>query len=204
VNDVVLAATASTLRTYLLERNALPDRALIASVPVSLRSENEARAFGNRTSNLFVTLPVEIADPVERLMAVNVASSAAKDIHRAMGSDLLGDWADLAPAPLISFGSRAYGSLGLSRLLPPVMNLVVSNVAGPPLALYMAGAAVTGVYPFGPLMEGTGLNLTVLSRCGDLDVGVIACPDLVDDPDAIVDGFAAAVSELLALGTQRL
>ena len=75
-------------------------------------------------------------------------------------------------------------------------NLIVSNVPGPPVPLYTAGAEIVGVYPFGPLLEGAGLNITVLSNMGQVDVGVIACRELVPDVWDIADGFAEAVGEL--------
>ena len=85
------------------------------------------------------------------------------------------------PAALLTAGASLYSSLGLGRLHPPLFNTIVSNVPGPPIPLYLAGARVVATYPMGPLIGNTGLNLTVLSQTGDLNIGVIACPDLVDD-----------------------
>ena len=78
-------------------------------------------------------------------------------------------------------------------------NLIVSNVPGPPIPLYAAGAQVKGVFPFGPLLEGAGLNITVLSNMGHVDFGVIACRELVPDVWDIADGFGDAVLELRKL-----
>jgi hypothetical protein len=88
---------------------------------------------------------------------------------------------------------RVYSNLNLADRHRPVHNLIVSNVPGPPIPLYTAGAQVVGVYPFGPLLEGAGLNLTVLSNMGHVDFGVIACRELVPDVWDIADGFAEAV-----------
>ena len=88
---------------------------------------------------------------------------------------------------------RLYSNLNLADRHRPVHNLIVSNVPGPPIPLYTAGARVVGVYPFGPLLEGAGLNLTVLSNMGHVDFGVIACRELVPDVWDIADGFAEAV-----------
>jgi len=194
VNDVVLAATSSAMRSYLLKRDALPPGPLVASVPVSVRLPGQE--FGNQTSNIMVPLPTQLEDPVERLRVIHQQSTAAKAMHRAMGQDWIENWAALAPPPLITAAARLYCGLRLSRLHPPVINLIVSNVPGPPIPLYCAGARVVATYPMGPLIEGTGLNLTVLSQSGDLDIGVIACPDLVDDAEAITAGFVNGVEEL--------
>jgi len=96
-------------------------------------------------------------------------------------------------------GARLYSGLKLARYHPPVFNLVISNVPGPPLDLYCAGAKVTGIFPMGPVMEGTGVNMTVLSEAHHLNVGVMACPDLVPDVGEIGTGFVEAVDELRAL-----
>ena len=197
VNDVVLAATASSLRDYLLATDALPDRALIAAVPVDVRRGDAAGMDGNRVSNMMVPLPVGIDDPVARLHIVHESALAAKEMHRAAGPELLADSLELvAPVALIA-GARAYSRLGLARLHPPIFNLIVSNVAGPPVPLYVGGMRVLATYPMGPLMEGSGLNLTILSDMGGVDVGVMACPDLMPDPDAITAGFVRGIDELL-------
>jgi len=195
VNDVVLAAASSAMRSYLLKRDALPPGPLVASVPVSVRTSGDN--FGNQTSNIMVPLPTQLEDPVERLRVIHEQSAAAKAMHLAMGEDWIESWVGLAPPPLITAAARVFCGLGLSRLLPPVINLIVSNMPGPPFPLYCAGARVLATYPMGPLIEGTGLNLTVLSQSGDLDIGVMACPDLVDDAEAISTGFVDGVEELV-------
>jgi hypothetical protein len=96
-------------------------------------------------------------------------------------------------------GARLYSRLKLARYHPPVFNLVISNVPGPPLDLYCAGAKVAGIFPMGPVMEGTGVNMTVLSEAHHLNVGVMACPDLVPDVGEIGTGFVEAVDELRVL-----
>jgi hypothetical protein len=93
---------------------------------------------------------------------------------------------------------RLYSGLRLADRHRPVHNLVISNVPGPPVPLYAAGARVKGVVPLGPLMEGAGLNITVLSNMGNVDFGVIGCRELVPDIWDIADGFGTAVAELRA------
>ncbi|MEZ5383254.1 MAG: wax ester/triacylglycerol synthase family O-acyltransferase [Microthrixaceae bacterium] len=199
VNDVVLAAVTASLRRYLADRDALPSGPLLASVPMSLRTEADEGRLGNRTANLMVPLPVGLADPVEALQAIRAHTSEAKAAPKAFGPDLMADWVDLTSSALIRGAALAYSNLGVGGLHPSAFNLVMSNVPGPPIPLFLGGARVTATYPMGPLIANTGLNITVLSQCDDLNVGVIACPDLVDDVDAIGAGFVAAVRELAEL-----
>jgi WS/DGAT/MGAT family acyltransferase len=197
INDVVLAATTTSLRRYLLERGFPADRPLVASVPVALARHDDDPAFGNHTSNMMVALPVHLDDPVEALRSIHEDALGAKAVQQAMGPDIMDDLVGLAPAALLSAGAHLYSLLGLGRFHPPLFNAIVSNVPGPPIPLYVAGARVLATYPMGPLIGSTGLNLTVLSQSGDLDVGVIACPDLVDDVGAVAAGFRAGIADLL-------
>ena len=197
VNDVVLAAVTASLRGYLLARGPLPSRPLVASVPMNIGAG--AVAGTDKITAIMVPLPVAVEDPVERLREIARFSQESKGFADALGVETVGDMAELVPPLLVLSGSRLYDGLGLSRLHPPMQSLVVSNMPGPPIPLYLAGARVDGVYPFGPLLPGSGLNITVLSNMGNLDVGLIACPDLVPDLWDLADGFPAAVAELVAL-----
>ena len=192
VNDVVLAACTQTLRQYLLAHDDLPDTPLVCSVPVSVHGKTEHEGT-NQVSTMFVRLPVQIEDPVEQLRTINAETREAKEMQNAIGADLLQDFAQFIPPTLFNRAMRLYSNLNLADRHRPVHNLIVSNVPGPPIPLYTAGAQVVGVYPFGPLLEGAGLNLTVLSNMGHVDFGVIACRELVPDVWDIADGFAEAV-----------
>jgi hypothetical protein len=142
---------------------------------------------------MFVRLPVHIADPIEQLRTINAETREAKEMQNAIGADMLQDFAQFMPPTLFNRAMRLYSSLNLADRHRPVHNLIVSNVPGPPIPLYTAGAQVVGVYPFGPLLEGAGLNLTVLSNMGHVDFGVIACRELVPDVWDIAYGFGEAV-----------
>jgi len=197
VNDVVLAASALALRRYLLAHDDLPDRALIAAVPVSVHGQ-PGGVGTNQVSNMFVRLPITIDDPVAQLRAINEETQDAKAVHNAMGADLIQDMAAMTPPGIYNLALRLYAQPVVAGALPPVQNVVISNVPGPPIPLYIAGAEVKGVYPFGPLIEGSGINITVLSNMGNMDFGVIACGDAVKDVWQIADGFGDAVRELRA------
>jgi WS/DGAT/MGAT family acyltransferase len=201
VNDVVLAACAGSLRNWLSAHGGLPDKPLVATCPVSVREEGKQAA--NQVSAMFVALPVQMEDPVARLLAIHQLTIGAKEMHRAVGADTLTDWAEFASPAVFARAARLYTSMRLADRHRPIHNLVISNVPGPPVPLYCAGARVEAVYPLGPVMEGAGLNITVLSNIGNVDFGAIACREAVPDLWDIADGFAGAISELRKLADQQ-
>ena len=196
VNDVVMALVSGVLRQYLAERNALPDSSLVATVPVSVHGKSD-RPGRNQVSGMFSTLETQIADPVERLEAIAAANSVAKQHSSAIGATLLQDWTQFAAPAVFGIAMRVYARTRFTESLP-VHNLVVSNVPGPQVPLYMLGCEVKAMYPLGPIFHGSGLNITVMSLNGNLDVGLIACPELLPDLWAMADDFAVGMEELLA------
>ena len=203
VNDVVLAMSATALRRYLSARNALPRRDLVAAVPVSAHRPDDDRDLVNKVSNMMVTLPLTPDDPLERLAAVHANSQSSKALQSAFGPDSLQELTGFTLPPVMTAAARLYSGLGLARFHPPVMNLVISNVPGPPVDLYCAGARVTGIFPMGPVMEGSGVNITVLSEARHLNIGIMACPDLLDDVGELGRFMVEAVDELAGLAADR-
>ena len=198
VNDVFLAACTQALRTYLSAHDEHLDRPLVVSVPVSVHGEVSDGRATNQVSNMFVRLPVHVADPVEQLHAVKADTRDAKVVHGAIGADMIGDVTEVTPPAIFNMASRMYSSAGLADRLAPIHNLVISNVPGPPFPLYVAGARLRAVYPFGPLVEGSALNITVLSNMGNMDIGVIGCPDVAPDIDGLAAGIAEGIEVLRA------
>jgi len=196
VNDVFLAACTQALRAYLASQGEHLDRPLVVSVPVSVHGQASDESAANQVSNMFVRLPVHVEDPVEQLRAVRADTRDAKAVHGALSADIIGDVTEVTPPAIFNLASRMYSSAGLADRLSPIHNLVISNVPGPPFPLYVAGARLKGVYPFGPLIEGSALNITVLSNMGNMDIGVIACPDVAPDIDGLVDGIVDGIEVL--------
>jgi diacylglycerol O-acyltransferase len=195
-NDAVTAITGGALRNYLLKRDELPDSSLIAVIPVSTRGD-ESDVAANRTSAMFTSLGTDVADPVTRLKVVHQANKVAKGDQAAMGPDLVARVSEVAPPNATAAAARLYSMLRFANFHPVVHNLVLSNVAGPPLQIYMAGAKVDGIYPLGPVMEGPGLNITVVSYRDRVGFGIIACRDRLPDIDDLAAEFPAAVEEML-------
>lgn len=196
VNDVVMALVSGVLRQYLAERNALPDSSLVASVPISVHGKSD-RPGRNQVSAMFASLHTEIADPVQRLKAIAHANSVAKEHSSAIGASLLQDWTQFAAPAVFGIAMRLYARTRFTDSMP-VHNLVVSNVPGPQVPLYLLGCEVKAMYPLGPIVHGSGLNITAMSLRGKLDVGLIGCPDLVPDLWELADEFAVAMEELRA------
>jgi WS/DGAT/MGAT family acyltransferase len=195
-NDVILAACTRTLRNYLSGAGALPDEPLVAAIPVSVR-DPEKPGSGNQISVMFSRLPVQISDPVEQLVRIQDESRRAKRAHHLLGGRTVGAWAELASPGLLAGASRIYSALGLADRHRPIHNLVISNVPGPALPLRVGAARVVSAHPHGPVMEGAGLNLTVLSYADALHFGVMACREAVSDPWDLAFGFGAAVGDLV-------
>lgn len=191
INDVVLAISAGAVRTLLLLYDGHATGPLLASVPVSIDSDPN-RIWGNKFTTLSVALPTHIADPLERLDAAHAAAEAAKETHQLLGPELFGRWAAyFPPAPVEAFSQRLASSEKQTKLL----NLVVSNVPGPRERGKVAGAVVREIYSVGPLISGSGMNITVWSYADQLSISVLTDAATLDDPhevtDAMIDDFRA-------------
>jgi diacylglycerol O-acyltransferase len=197
VNDVVLALCAGALRRYLAGRDELPGAPLVAAVPVSVRNDDAFASFGNMVSGWFANLATDVEDPAERLLAIRDAARAAKHLYESGVEDVVMDWADLLTPALWAAGIRLYVWSGFSERLPPIFNVLISNVPGPPLPLYAGEARVIAVHPFGPVLDAIGLNITVLSYGDSIDFGIMTCPELVPDVWSLAAGIHESLAELL-------
>ena len=196
VNDVVMALVSGVLRTYLIDRDELPEPTLVAMVPVSVHDRSD-RPGRNQVSGMFSALHTDIDDVGQRLMAIAEGNTVAKEHSSAIGATLLQDWSQFAGPAVFGVAMRVYARSSLTESRP-VHNLVVSNVPGPQIPLYFLGAEVQAMYPLGPIFHGSGLNITVMSLNGTLNVGLISCPELLPDLWDMADGFVAGMAELLA------
>jgi diacylglycerol O-acyltransferase / wax synthase len=189
VNDVVMAACAGGLRTWLETHDALPDSPLVAMVPVSIRTGEETEKWTNRVSGIFAALPTDEPDPLQRVARVHEAMVGAKELFDAVPADALTDFAQFPPPAVFARAMRTATRLTTRFALP--VNVVISNVPGPRVPLFTAGARLLHYYPVSTIVDGQGLNITVQSYLDTLDFGLVACrelvPDLWDMVDAIVD-----------------
>jgi WS/DGAT/MGAT family acyltransferase len=196
VNDAVLALCTGALRQYLLEKDELPQRPLVAAVPISVRGRVEREAGGNRLALLTAELPTQLADPLQRVAAVGRSTAKLKRVHRAVPAKLLMDWVELPTPALMARAARLYQNFIDSDRLKPPVNVMISNVPGPPVALYLAGAPLLANYPISIPYHGLALNITVLSFRQQLDVGLTAAREAVPDLEHLMDLLEAALDEL--------
>lgn len=194
VNDVVVAICAGALRRRLEARGERPDEPLLAMIPISVRAPEEQGTFGNRVSTLIVPLPTDEPDPRRRLERTHEVLLTAKERHRALPATLLQDANHFIPPALLTRASRAIGSLATSDPLDPGINVVISNVPGSPAPLFCAGARLEAQYPVSVVLDGVGLNITVLSYRGSLDFGVVGDRELVPDAWELIDDLRAELA----------
>jgi len=197
VNDVVMALCAGALRRWLELHQALPTAPLVAAVPVSVRTTDQKGTLGNKVSMMLAPLPTNLSDPGERLEAMHQAMRAAKDQHGAIPASLLADVTQFAMPALANQAWRLSAKLRLLERVNP-FNLIISNIPGPKVPLYFAGAKVLAYYPVSALVDGQGLNITVMSYRGSLYFGLIACRELVPDLDVMAGFLREELDDLTA------
>ncbi len=199
VNTVVMAMCASALRKFLADRNQLPDKPLIAIVPVSLRSADDS-ALNNQVSAIRVDLATDIVDPAERFKAIHASSEDAKEIVSALKPVLSADVPFVGAPWVLSGLASLYGRSGLADRMPPAGNVLISNVPGLPVELYMAGAKMLHYYPVSIPYHGSALNITVQSYAGKMDWGITACRRVLSQAEAaeLVENLQLALKEIEA------
>lgn len=191
INDIVLATAAGALRTLLLHYDGAADHPLLASVPVSFNFDPD-RVSGNYFTGMMVALPVQIADPLERVRQTHEAAVTAKEAHQLVGPELISRWAAyLPPAPAEALFRRLSAKDGQNK----VMNLPISNVPGPRRRGRVGGAQVTEIYSVGPLTAGSGVNITVWSYVDQLNISVLTDGATVDDPHEVTEAMLKVFAE---------
>ncbi len=206
INDVVMSACSGALRDFLLAGDELPAQPLVGMIPVSVHGADTEPSLvegTNKVTGMFIRLATDVADPAGRLEAIRRRAATAKDHHGEIGSNLLRSWAQFAPATLLAAAAKVYGDRNLAELHPVVHNLVISNVAGPEFPLYFLGAKIESMYPLGPVFHGAGLNITVFSADGKLNIGAIGCKRQLRDLWPLVRAFQAEIGALLTGVSQQ-
>jgi WS/DGAT/MGAT family acyltransferase len=198
-NDVVMAVCSGTLRRYLLMHDCLPEESLVAMVPVSVRSGTEDDTYQNRVSAMFSDLATNEPDPMKRLRRVQQSMTAAKEQFAAIPAEALQDFTQFAPPAVAARAMRMYSRLRIADRMNPPFNLVISNVPGPQIPLYSAGAKLQHFYPVSTLVDGQGLNMTVQSYNGNLDFGFVSDRDLVPDLWVMTDLLHDEMNDLVEL-----
>jgi diacylglycerol O-acyltransferase / wax synthase len=196
VNDVVVSICAGAVRRWLIRHRELPVDPLVAQIPVSVRREEEQGTFGNRILLMTAPLHTNEPDPVIRLAKTHESLAEMKERHRALPAALLQDANNFVPPALFSRAARLTFSISSSTRGRPAWNLVISNVPGPQFPLYLAGARLEAHYPISVVTDGMGLNITVMSYFGHLDVGIVADREQMPDVWSLIEWLGDALEEL--------
>jgi diacylglycerol O-acyltransferase / wax synthase len=198
INDMVLMVCSSALRRYYSKRRLLPRQSLVAAVPISLREKGDTTA-DNQASMSLISLGTHISDPRQRLDHVMAATAAMKTTMGSLKSILPTDFPSLGVPWLMEAATALYGKAKVANRLPQVANLVISNVPGPPVPLYLAGARMMTNYPTSIVVHGMALNITVQSYDQSLDFGLMADSAAMPDVRELADAIAIAFDDLRAL-----
>jgi diacylglycerol O-acyltransferase len=181
-----------------MEHGGEPSRPLIASIPVAAdEAGDRPRLYGNRVAYFQTALRVDLADPVERLLATREVTLEAKRELEIIGRRTAPDWMEYLPSIPYTIVKRLQSYLRLADLYPSPSNLVVSNVPGPREPLYWNGSKLVELYSVGPLSEGIGLNLTLWSYCDHMYCALLACHEQIPDPHVITEGLHDELRALL-------
>jgi len=202
VNDVVMAMCAGALRRWLADHDALPAQPLVAMIPVSVRDPAAAGALGNKVSAMLATLPTTVTDPGLRLEIVHAATKAAKAQQAAIPQGLVDQISDFAPPALTARAARVVFATGLLHRLPP-FNITISNVPGPNVPVYLAGARLIAHYPVSVVTDGQGLNITLVGYLGQLHFGLVSCRELVPDIDVLAGYLVDELGSLVKAAEKR-
>ncbi|TAG46183.1 MAG: wax ester/triacylglycerol synthase family O-acyltransferase [Betaproteobacteria bacterium] len=198
LNDGVLFICSSALRTYLKSHNALPKKTLVTAMPVSLREESN-KELNNQASMVLAELGTNHGDARKRWNAIRTSTAKVKESLKSLKSVLPTDYPGLLAPLLVSRLNATVASTKLLEKLPPVANLVISNVPGPQVPLYLAGAQMRTFFPVSIVVHSIALNITVQTYCGSVDFGIVACKKAVPDLHKLAEALKGACDELVAL-----
>ncbi len=191
VNDVVLTVVAGALRTHFLDHGYDTDVELKAMVPVSIRTESERGALGNKVAAMYAPLPIGLADPIARFRAIHEAMRGLKQSGQALGAEVLTGLADFAPPTILSQAARL-------QAVQRFFNLTVTNVPGPQFPLYLLGRRLAQIYPMVPVPQNCALGIAIMSYDGRIDFGLTGDYDALPDLDRLAAALDAAIAELSA------
>ena len=198
INDMVLMLCSTALRRYFAAHRALPRKSLIAAVPISLREKGDTTS-DNQASMSLVSLGTHIGEANKRLAHVMAATAAMKSSMGSVKSILPTDFPSLGVPWLIEAATALYGRAKVAERIPLVANVVISNVPGPPVQLYMAGARMLTNYPTSIVVHGLALNITVQSYNASLDFGLMADAAAMPDVRELADAIRVAFDDMRAL-----
>lgn len=194
-HEVLGTVASGALREVLLAKNELPDQPLACVSPVSVRRKRAMH--GNELAVMFAQIPTHIDDPIERIMFMKESFREAKEFLDSLGQDTLSEVSRLTPWSALGALWNLYSDSGLSDKHAPFTNVMLSSLPGPNFPMYCAGAEVLSAFPYGPLFDGSFLNVTAISYLDKVNCGIASCPDSIDYVDDIAQAFITSCTELI-------
>jgi WS/DGAT/MGAT family acyltransferase len=191
MNDVMLAICAGALRRYLLEKGKLPQKSLVAMVPVSTRDKAEDASHDNQLSAMLIQIATNIEDPIARLEAIHENTTRGKTYKGAVGAKTLAKMAEVVPFGIANQAARLYSRFQIAEMHNPVFNVAITNVPGPSFPLYINGHKMLSIMGSAPIIDGMGLIITILSYDGYVTVSPVS--DVKSMPD--LDDFTRYIRE---------
>ncbi len=196
LNDVILGICAGALRRYLLEKDKLPSKPLVAMVPISVRQKSEENEGGNKVSNMLVQLGTHIEDPIERLENIYENTIKGKTYQGAMGAKSLANMAEVVPYGIANQAAKIYSRYNMAKMHNPVFNCVITNVPGPQIPLYMQGHKLYAVMGMAPIMDGMGLIITIFSYNGEVNISATSDSNSMPDVKVFTKYLRESANEL--------
>lgn len=203
VNDVVVSVCGGALRKYLEAKNELPEESLVAMAPMSVRPDDKRSSAGNLVTAMSLPIRSDLADPLERLLAVSAESTQAKKLAYTMGPNLAADAAEFLPSTVSGLIARSYANSGLADRISPVVNTVITNIPGVNVPLYSMGSRMVATFGLGPVVHGLGLFQPVVSYNNVITISAIADRDMMPDPSFYCKCLEAAYRELKLATIER-
>ena len=200
INDVFLAIVGGAMRKYLLAHDDLPDKTLTAMAPISVRSTDEKGDMGNQVAAMIAPLGTHIEDPAERLRYVHSQTVNSKAMTDAIGARNMTEMSKVSPALFMALGAQIYTRLGLANRMAPPFSTVVTNVPGPPVPIYSAGARLESMMGLLCLTDGMGLGHVVQSYCSEATIAFTACRKVMPDPEFYAQCIEDSFTELRDAG----
>ncbi|MEL7250040.1 MAG: wax ester/triacylglycerol synthase family O-acyltransferase [Bacteroidota bacterium] len=198
LNDVVLGICAGALRRYLLEKDKLPIKPLVANVPISTRTAAEENQGGNQISSMLVQLATNVEDPIERLETIHENTVRGKTYQKAIGAKTLANMSEMVPFGIANQAARLYSRFRLAELHNPVFNVTITNVPGPQFPLYLHGHKLLSIMGMAPVIDGLGLIITVFSYDGYITLSPTSDAKTMPDIDIFSRYIRESANELEA------
>ncbi|MEM9301904.1 MAG: wax ester/triacylglycerol synthase family O-acyltransferase [Pseudomonadota bacterium] len=199
VNDVLLSICAGALRRQLDRSGELPEQSLVAMAPISVRATDAQQAMGNQVSAMLVEIATDLDDPRARLERIHRNTRSSKVHGTALPANQI---MEFVPSATAAIAARLYTRMRVAEKHKPFFNLVITNVPGPPMPLYFAGARLRSVFGTAPLMDGLGLILVIFSHAGRISVGITGCKRALPDVASFEADLEAAFEELAGAPTE--